>query len=105
MNIIVTAWRGTVSRETSWDDTVTMDTTWGGIVNTDTGWEATVSMETGWDVTTPSPVTTPSGGGVPTPVPVLASRLIEYKISIYILTYLTIPVAVWGWVGNAISFR
>ncbi len=39
------------------------------------------------------------------PIPVLAERLIEYKISIYILTYVTVPVAVWGWLGNAISFR
>ena len=35
----------------------------------------------------------------------LAEEFIEYKISIYILTYVTVPVAVWGWIGNFLSFR
>ena len=35
----------------------------------------------------------------------LAEDRMEYKISIYILTYLTVPVALWGWIGNLISFR
>ena len=39
------------------------------------------------------------------PVPVLAKELETYKISHYILTYLAIPVAVWGCIGNFLSFR
>ena len=39
------------------------------------------------------------------PVPVLAKELETYKISHYILTYLAIPVAVWGCFGNFFSFR
>ena len=39
------------------------------------------------------------------PVAVLAEEFLEYKISIYILTYLTVPVAIWGWIGNFLSFR
>ena len=35
----------------------------------------------------------------------LAEEFMEYKISIYILTYVTVPVAVWGWIGNFLSFR
>ena len=35
----------------------------------------------------------------------LDEEFIEYKISIYILTYVTVPVAVWGWIGNFLSFR
>ena len=35
----------------------------------------------------------------------LAEEFLEYKISIYILTYMTLPVAVWGWMGNFLSFR
>ena len=35
----------------------------------------------------------------------LAEEFIEYKVSIYILTYFTVPVAVWGWIGNFLSFR
>ena len=40
-----------------------------------------------------------------TSVVALAEEFIEYKISIYILTYVTVPVAVWGWIGNFLSFR
>ena len=35
----------------------------------------------------------------------LAEEFTEYKFSIYILTYITIPVAIWGWIGNFLSFR
>ena len=35
----------------------------------------------------------------------LAEEFDEYKFSIYILTYMTIPVAIWGWIGNILSFR
>ena len=35
----------------------------------------------------------------------LAEEFTEYKFSIYILTYMTIPVAIWGWIGNFLSFR
>ena len=35
----------------------------------------------------------------------LAEEFTAYKISIYILTYVTVPVAVWGWIGNFLSFR
>ena len=35
----------------------------------------------------------------------LEEEYTEYKFSIYILTYMTIPVAIWGWIGNFLSFR
>ena len=35
----------------------------------------------------------------------LTQELMEYKISIYIFTYATVPVAIWGWMGNFLSFR
>ena len=35
----------------------------------------------------------------------LTEKIIEYKISVYIFTYATVPVAVWGWIGNFLSFR
>ena len=28
-----------------------------------------------------------------------------YKLSIHIFTYATVPVAIWGWIGNFLSFR
>ena len=46
----------------------------------------------------PHEVTTPS-------VFDLAEDMWEYKTSIYIFTFATIPVAVWGWIGNFLSFR
>ena len=39
------------------------------------------------------------------PVPVLAKELETYKISHHILTYLAVPIAVWGCFGNILSFR
>ena len=39
------------------------------------------------------------------PVPVLAKELETYKISYQILTYLGIPIVVWGIFGNFFSFR
>ena len=38
-------------------------------------------------------------------VPEMAKELELYKISQYLLNYTTIPIAVWGWFGNLISFR
>ena len=38
-------------------------------------------------------------------VPELAKELELYKISQYLLNYTTVPIAVWGWFGNLISFR
>ena len=35
----------------------------------------------------------------------MAEEFTEYKFSIYILTYMTIPVAIWGWIGNFLSFQ
>ena len=35
----------------------------------------------------------------------LTQTLTEYKIGIYLFTYMTVPVAVWGWMGNFLSFR
>ena len=35
----------------------------------------------------------------------LTQELMEYKISIYIFAYATVPVAIWGWMGNFLSFR
>ena len=34
-----------------------------------------------------------------------AEEMIENKIGVLIFTYSTVPVAVWGWVGNFLSFR
>ena len=39
------------------------------------------------------------------PVSVMAKELVTYKISHHILTYLAIPIAVWGCFGNFFSFR
>ena len=39
------------------------------------------------------------------PVPVLAKELETYKTSHHILTYLAVPIAVWGCFGNFFSFR
>ena len=38
-------------------------------------------------------------------IPLLAKELEIYKISHYILTYLAVPIAVWGCFGNFFSFR
>ena len=35
----------------------------------------------------------------------LTQDLIEYKIGVNLFTYMTVPVAVWGWMGNFLSFR
>ena len=35
----------------------------------------------------------------------LTQALTEYKIGIFLFTYMTVPVAVWGWMGNFLSFR
>ena len=39
------------------------------------------------------------------PVPVLAKQLFTYKVSDYILTYLAVPIAIWGFIGNLLSLR
>ena len=35
----------------------------------------------------------------------IAEGMIENKIGVLIFTYATVPVAVWGWAGNFLSFR
>ena len=39
------------------------------------------------------------------PIPVLARELQIYKISNHVLNYLVVPIAVWGILGNLLSFR
>ena len=48
--------------------------------------------------------TTLSNGNSPSVIE-LTQQLTEYKMSVYIFTYATIPVALWGWMGNFLSFR
>ena len=35
----------------------------------------------------------------------LGKQLLAYKTSDFIFTYITVPIAVWGWIGNFLSFR
>ena len=38
-------------------------------------------------------------------VKVLGEQLMTYKTSVFLFKYLTVPIAVWGWTGNFLSFR
>ena len=44
-------------------------------------------------------------GEVFIPIPVLAKELRMYKISSNVLSYLVVPIALWGCLGNLLSFR
>ena len=35
----------------------------------------------------------------------LGEQLLTYKTSVFLFKYLTVPIAVWGWTGNFLSFR
>ena len=35
----------------------------------------------------------------------LGEQLTTYRIGVYLFKYLTLPIAIWGWTGNFLSFR
>ena len=39
------------------------------------------------------------------PVPELAKGLKLYTISQFVLNYSAVPISVWGWIGNLLSFK
>ena len=45
------------------------------------------------------------GNGTLSSVKELGEQLMTYKISVFLFKYLTVPIAVWGWIGNFLSFR